>query len=182
MSTQDKWAGRTWTLNDAVGDDGTDALSKVIMLPNGPNRFQLVPVFNGSDLLGYRVVFRPNEMMPCWNNCYLFIHGANPSTAPSSPNLPPLPLRPWQPAPPHGTPPYRADYNAIAGAIRTAGNNHPGTERIDGDIHPPGKPPEAVTLWQVPGVVSNKTFLSIAVRADTSPVGTRESGIAHGND
>jgi hypothetical protein len=181
MNTQDPWAGRTWTLNDAVGDDGTTALFDVIM-SSGTNQFQLVPLYDGNTLLGYRVSFAAGAMAACWNGCLLFLQGADSLGAPSSSNLPPLPLHPWVAAPPNQTPPYRKDYTPIAAAIRTAGYAQPSKVRLEGEIHPQEKGPEAVTLWQVAGVLSNKTFLSIAVRADVTTVGTRQSGIAHGND
>ena len=180
MSAQDIWA-REWTINDAVADDGTDALQNVLLIQQGVTRFRLTPVFDGANLTCYRVEFNPGEMAACWQPpCYLFPRGNNTVDAPSSTTLPPLPLPQWQAAPVNGTPPERVSYEEVASAIASDCEDDPTAECLQGDIHVNGVP-EAVTFYQAAGVLQNSTFLAIRVESKAGEVTERESGIAHGN-
>ncbi len=180
MSTQNIWANQ-WNINDAVTDDGTNALAEILLVPQGPTRFSLTPVYDGTQLTCYRVEYNAGEMTQCWDPpVYMFPRGADPVATPLSMSLPSLPLPTWVPAAPNESPPERTGYHEIASAVVTECDGDPTALCLQGDIHVNGVP-EAVTFYQVQGVLSDSPFLVINVESRTSEVTTRESGIAHGN-
>lgn len=182
MST-DPWA-KTWTLNYADNKAVRDKL--LVKSGLSPSIFTLTPVYDGSTLVAYRVDFKAGEMTSCWNGCYLFPRGGNVNT----PTLPDdgktsLPLPRWT-LPTSGTvdPPNAPYYKTVADNIEQTNDAHPGIARLEGDIHPTGMKPEAVTLWQVKNtpthdILSNHIFLCVNVVCDCT---SQENGIAHGND
>jgi hypothetical protein len=196
MAGNDPWA-KTWTLNDADSKD----LRQVLLLNlgyggqqgDGINSFTLVQVYDHdypSRLIGYRVTCdskKSQKMADCWNDCYLFIRGDNtdPATI-STAACPSRPLPPWTRGVSEANPPqYRGAYQTVSHGISQRNYVHPAVVRLEGDIHPPNKEPEAVTFWQVLDPrVSDRTFLCVKVHSDNgqSGTGTRENGVAHGND
>ncbi len=188
MSNTDPWAGKQWTLNYADNIDGTDnaTLRAVILVDKGlsPSKFTLKSIYDpdNNNLVAYRVDFNSGEMTECWTNCYLFPRGDSqfPAKVPGQ-GMPTLPLKPWvPPASSSSAPPYRKDYDTATGAVESENDDHPSIARLERDIHPPGRKPEAVAIWQVQGgVLTNKTFLSVIVVSESE---LRESGMAHGND
>ena len=168
----DRWA-KTWTINDT----DSDALSNVLLVKNGITRFTLVPAKINNEVVGYQVKYDAGEMTDHWHQTILFIRGADQAGLPSSnqqhplPN--PMPLQPWKKGNPR-------DYLEVAHAVGMECAPRPSTERLEGDIHVNGVP-EAVTLYQVDGAISGKSFLVIAVASDQGQVTGNESGIAHGN-
>jgi len=170
----DKWA-KTWTINDT----DSDALSNVLLVKNGITRFTLVPatIKDSNQVVGYEVTYKNGEMTDHWQQTILFIRGAGQVGLPQSnqqhPMPNPMPLQPWNAGNPR-------DYLEVAHAVGMDCAPRPSTERLEGDIHVNGVP-EAVTLYQVDGAVSGKSFLVIAVASDQGQVSGNESGIAHGN-
>ena len=175
MCTSDKWSGREWVINDAVGD----ALAKVLLAPRGTTRFHLQPIWDQGRIACFRVDYHEGEMTSCWSPpVHLFPRGSQCVELPPPGDLPPLPLPAWVAAPPHGEPPFRAVYAQAAKVILDKCGQHLVPERLEADIHVDGNP-ETVTLYQLPpGVLADKTFLVIQVTAELQ---VRESGIAHGN-
>ena len=189
MSGTDPWA-KKWTLNYA----DNPKLRDLILVDSGksPSIFTLKPIHdpdNGA-LVAYRVDFNKNEMMPCWNGCYLFPRGGDASALEDDAGtLPNLPLTPWTAPTGSADPPNQPDYQAVATEIEQENDTHPKIARLEGDIHRPdtGKA-ESVTLWQVKttnpptkkrDILTNHTFLGLSVFSDDVE---EENGIAHGND
>ena len=181
---QDNWSGRTWTLNDAVGEDPNGSFATDMMVAGGPTAFTLTPIEVDGVLRCFRVDYISGQMTSTWQDpVYLLWRGSTPATPPVGTDLPTLPLPKWQPpSSAGGVPPLRSQYLTIATAIASPDDFDPTVERLEGDLHFGGVA-EAVTLYQVqpPGVLAGSPFLVINVQAKEASVGTRQSGIAHGN-
>lgn len=186
MSSTDPWAKR-WTLNYS----DNPKLNDVILVNSGlsPSIFTLTPVKDSKNgnLVAYRVDFNDDEMTSCWRNCYLFPRGGAADPTVDDTGMPSLPLPDWTLPTSSADPPAQKDYETVVLAIGQKNDKValPQITRLEGDIHPFGKDPESVTMFQLVSTTGNhpirksNTFLYVRVGSNET---SQENGIAHGND
>jgi hypothetical protein len=174
------FVNRICTINDAVGENRDGAFERDFLSTTEPTTFVLEDLSLGGGLVGFTAHYVGKNPPAFWTSPITFVGrgSAPPSLSPGSEK--PL-LPPWQAAQGGAAPPLRQTYADALKDLLSWTNVHPSFAHLQGEVVVDGET-EAVNLYLFPaGVINDKDFVLIEVKADEEEVNARQSGVGHGN-